>query len=148
MRVLRKSYGAWHKFFFNKPLLDIDIIKNNLISYNATVMMANSNNDWLYWKSAKEKAFLSAKSETWQKKIIIKNLLKTISVEMNGQKVNISLNRASMIFTSLLIIMKLRTRINNKKREYPGPAAPVFSVRHCCSVFLRKTGSLGEFYGL
>ena len=53
-----------------------------------------------------------------------------------------------MISTPLLIIMKLRTRIINKKREYTGPVAPVFSVKHCCSVFLRKTGSLGEFYGL
>ena len=96
----------------------------------------------------KKKRFFAPNQKRGKKKIIIKNLLKTISVEMSGQKANISLNRASMIFTSLLIIMKLRTRINNKKREYAGPAAPVFSVRHCCSVFLRKTGSLGEFYGL
>ena len=95
----------------------------------------------------RKKRFLAPNQKRGKKKII-KNLLKTISLEMNGQKANISLNRASMIFTSLLIIMKLRTRINNEKREYAGPAAPVFSVRHCCSVFLRKTGSLGEFYGL
>ena len=58
--------------------------------------------------------------------------------------------RANMIFILLILLisMKFRTGIINKKGEYICAVAPVFVVKYCCSVFLRKNGSLGEFYRL
>ena len=35
-----------------------------------------------------------------------------------------------------------------KKREYTSAVAPFFVLKYCCSVFLQKNGSLGEFHSL
>ena len=51
---------------------------------SATAMVTNNNNDGVYEKSRNEKAFLRPNQKRVKK---IKDLLKTIRIEMNGQSV-------------------------------------------------------------